>query len=130
MYTARFNHQLKEAKIGYLHEKTDELYYFARVITETLTLLPPEDENYAFLKAALDRALLCIDWDEDCFYDSVNRAHQVLMEELGNRQKHTDITVHVVGHTHIDVAWLWRLKHTREKVQRSFCHCPASDGAV
>ena len=115
-----FYHQLKEAKIGYLHEKTDELYYFARVITETLTLLPPEDENYAFLKAALDRALLCIDWDEDCFYDSVNRAHQVLMEELGNRQKHTDITVHVVGHTHIDVAWLWRLKHTREKAQRSF----------
>jgi alpha-mannosidase len=25
-----------------------------------------------------------------------------------------------VGHTHIDVAWLWRLKHTREKAQRSF----------
>lgn len=25
-----------------------------------------------------------------------------------------------VGHTHIDVAWLWRLKHTREKVARSF----------
>ena len=28
--------------------------------------------------------------------------------------------MHVVGHTHIDVAWLWRLKHTREKAQRSF----------
>ena len=26
----------------------------------------------------------------------------------------------MVGHTHIDVAWLWRLKHTREKAQRSF----------
>ena len=25
-----------------------------------------------------------------------------------------------MGHTHIDVAWLWRLKHTREKAQRSF----------
>ena len=25
-----------------------------------------------------------------------------------------------VGHTHIDVAWLWRLKHTREKCSRSF----------
>ena len=24
------------------------------------------------------------------------------------------------GHTHIDVAWLWRLKHTREKCSRSF----------
>src|SRR5699024_4646194 len=25
-----------------------------------------------------------------------------------------------IGHTHIDVAWLWRLKHTREKASRSF----------
>ncbi|WP_461215169.1 alpha-mannosidase [Lacticaseibacillus sp. GG6-2] len=28
--------------------------------------------------------------------------------------------VTAVGHTHIDVAWLWRLQHTREKVARSF----------
>ncbi|MCK8060278.1 MULTISPECIES: glycoside hydrolase family 38 C-terminal domain-containing protein [unclassified Fusibacter] len=28
--------------------------------------------------------------------------------------------VHAVGHTHIDVAWLWDLKQTREKVVRSF----------
>src|SRR5699024_5950059 len=30
------------------------------------------------------------------------------------------ITVDVVGHTHIDTAWLWRLRHTREKCARSF----------
>lgn len=29
-------------------------------------------------------------------------------------------TITAVGHTHIDVAWLWRLKHTREKITRSF----------
>ncbi|CCU79866.1 Alpha-mannosidase [Halanaerobium saccharolyticum subsp. saccharolyticum DSM 6643] len=26
----------------------------------------------------------------------------------------------VVGHSHIDVAWLWKLLHTREKCSRSF----------
>ena len=25
-----------------------------------------------------------------------------------------------VGHTHIDVAWLWNLEQTRQKVERSF----------
>ena len=115
-----FYHQLKQADLGYLHKNTDELYYFARAITETLMLLPEDDENYASLKTALDRALLYIDWDEDTFYESVDKAHQVLMDELDRLEKHTDVTVHVVGHTHIDVAWLWRLKHTREKAQRSF----------
>ena len=42
------------------------------------------------------------------------------MDELDKLEKNSEVTVHVVGHTHIDVAWLWRLKHTREKAQRSF----------
>ena len=29
-------------------------------------------------------------------------------------------TVHAVGHTHIDVAWLWDLRQTHEKVTRSY----------
>ena len=28
--------------------------------------------------------------------------------------------VNCVGHTHIDIAWLWTLAQTREKAQRSF----------
>jgi alpha-mannosidase len=28
--------------------------------------------------------------------------------------------VSCIGHTHIDCAWLWTLRQTREKVQRSF----------
>lgn len=115
-----FYHQCHQADIAYLHVKTDELYYFSRAITETLALLEEERESYEDLKAALDRALSCINWDEDRFYDSVEKAHEVLMSELEKLEKHTDITVNMVGHTHIDVAWLWRLKHTREKAQRSF----------
>lgn len=115
-------HRMKQADLGYLHKKTDELYYYAKAISETLRILKPEDENYRNLKAALERALLCIDWDREpeVFYPSVDRAWEVLMKELNGLEKHTDVTVHTVGHTHIDLAWLWRLKHTREKAQRSF----------
>ena len=138
-----FYHQCRQAEVGYLHEKTDEFYYLAKSVTETLRVLPEDDVNYAGLKAALDRALLCIDWDsgetwttggghgtgetwagaareQAGFYASVGRALEVLTEELSRMEKQTDVTVHAVGHTHIDVAWLWRLKHTREKAQRSF----------
>ena len=115
-----FFHQCKQADVVYLHKKTDELYYFARAITETLELLPKDDEKYEDLKGALDRVFQCINWDEESFYETAETAHDLLMAELDRMEKHTDVTVDVVGHTHIDVAWLWRLKHTREKAQRSF----------
>lgn len=116
----KFYHKCEQADFLYLHKSTDELYYFARAITESLELMNPEQEQYEDLKRALDRALACINWDEDSFYESADTAHAVLMSELEHLEKNTDVTVHVVGHTHIDVAWLWRLKHTREKAQRSF----------
>lgn len=115
-----FYHQCKQAHFVYLHKKTDELYYFGRAITETLALLDPVSEVYEDLKAAFDRTLSVLNWDEDGFYQSVEMAHTVLMEQLDRIEKRCNVTVNVVGHTHIDVAWLWRLKHTREKVQRTF----------
>lgn len=115
-----FYHQCKQADVAFLHKKTDELYYFTRAITETLELLDPKESVYEDLKGALDRMLACINWDEEAFYETVEEAHRVLMAELQKIEKRTDVTACVVGHTHIDVAWLWRLKHTREKAQRSF----------
>lgn len=116
-----FIHLCRQADFAYLHKKTDELYYFGRAITETLQHLDQNDPAYESIKAAFDRALCLIRWEEDpVFFRSVDAAHALLMEELSRLEKHTDITLHAVGHTHIDVAWLWRLKHTREKAQRSF----------
>ena len=115
-----FYHQCRRADLLYLHKKADELYYFAAAITETLQYLESTSEHYCALRRALDRAFLLIDWDGDAFYETVETAHAFLLEELDKLEKHTDVTVNVVGHTHIDVAWLWRLKHTREKAQRSF----------
>lgn len=115
-----FYHQLKQADLAYLHKATDEFYYFAKAITQTLELLPDESTDKTNLIAILDRALSIINWDEDSFYNTVERALEVLLSELSKLEKKSDVTVYTVGHTHIDVAWLWRLKHTREKAQRSF----------
>ena len=115
-----FYHQCKTAHITYLHKKADELYYFTRAILETLDYLDEIAEPYQGLMAALDRAYYVIDWEGENFYETIEEAHAILMSELDRMEKHSDVTVNVVGHTHIDVAWLWRLKHTREKAQRSF----------
>lgn len=55
------------------------------------------------------------------FLDKIRIADEWIQEkvykELGNK---TSITAACVGHTHIDVGWLWTVEQTREKVIRSF----------
>ena len=113
-------HRIQQAEVGYLHSDTDELYYLSKAIVKTIKLLDDGETVKYSLTKALDRTFNEIDWDADCFYDTVGTALTKLKAELAMLKKNTEVTVNVVGHTHIDVAWLWRLKHTREKAQRSF----------
>lgn len=69
----------------------------------------------------LNRAcnILNIDTDDrEEFRRSAIAASEYLGENLYG--KFEDATAWCVGHTHIDVAWLWRLRQTREKACRSF----------
>lgn len=116
-------HKLKWAWIGWLDEKTDDLYFMADVVLKTIAQLDENDPLRHSLLANLDRAMHCIDWSEpgsDEFYQSVAQADELLNEKIEKMGKHSDVNVYAVGHTHIDTAWLWRLKHTREKCSRSF----------
>ncbi len=116
-------HQLKKAQLGWLDEETDDLYYTADMILKTIAQLNQNDPIRHNLQTDLDRAFCCIDWSEpgsDLFYETVKQADRLLNEKIDAKGKHSDINVYAVGHTHIDTAWLWRLKHTREKCSRSF----------
>ncbi|HIW72782.1 MAG TPA: alpha-mannosidase [Firmicutes bacterium] len=113
-------HLFRCAEVGYLHKAADELYYYARAVTQTLEYLSPDDPAYAANVAAMEAALQRIDWDAESFYGTVDGALACLKQKLREAKRPTGVAVSCVGHTHIDVAWLWRLKHTREKAMRSF----------
>lgn len=117
------DHQLKEAKIGYLNCETDQLYWRLQASYETLLLKGDNDPNKQKLSRIVNRTLQLIDWrmaGSDIFYGSIAKANHYLEENLKMIKETSPITVSAVGHTHIDVAWLWQLKHTREKSARSF----------
>lgn len=116
-------HRLQTAFISCLHEPADDLYYTAEAALETVAVLGGQDAKRALLLQALDRTFKQIDWRTPGsreFYTSVRRANEQMHEEMRSLQEEHPLTVRAVGHTHIDVAWLWRLKHTREKAGRSF----------
>ncbi|GGB41973.1 alpha-mannosidase [Fictibacillus barbaricus] len=117
------HYRLEQAEIGWLDETIDDLYYTALAMYQTIMELPETDHNRSTLITLLDQTFLLVDWTlpgSELFYDSCYQAHAFVKEELSKLDKNHPVTVHCVGHTHIDVAWLWRLKHTREKAARSF----------
>lgn len=116
-------HRIKRAAFAWLDEKADDLYYLAKMVLGTVKELDENDITRTQLLKALNDAFLKVDWSypgSDGFYASVEAADELLNQVLDGMEKHSMVTVNCVGHTHIDLAWLWRLKHTREKASRSF----------
>lgn len=116
-------HRINRADLAWLDEKVDDLFFMTRVILETLKVLNEFDPVVPQLRMALDKAYKLIDWSypgSEAFYESVHAADDLLNELIDSMDKNSLVKVKCVGHTHIDVAWLWRLKHTREKCARSF----------
>lgn len=119
----RQEHRIARADLAWLDEQVDNLYYMGTMILDTLKNLKDEDAVKYELRAALDAACHCIDWSypgSDTFYETIHHAEELLNSKIEAMDKQSLVTVKCVGHTHIDVAWLWRLKHTREKISRSF----------
>lgn len=104
--------------------KIEKLYYHLKVALDSAACQQPSGDNYIKIMKHLEAAVNLIDFrvplSED-FYKSVDLAIDYMDREFYNGAcKDVDITVSCIGHTHIDVAWLWTLAQTREKAQRTF----------
>lgn len=105
-----------------LNTAVDELFYDIYYPLEMLDYLDKESGEYASILEYLYRAVSMINWnEEEDFTPSVKRAHEYLAKEFyGSYCSKQKATTVCIGHTHIDCAWLWTLRQTKEKVQRSF----------
>lgn len=119
----KIEHRLNSFTESVLSNETDDLYYNAKVLFKTVMDSDKNDPAREQLLTILDRTFLFIDWSypgSDAFYASVEEANAYIVDQLEQLESTTYATVTGIGHTHIDVAWLWQLKHTREKSARSF----------
>lgn len=107
-----------------LDEEIEKLYYDLKVPYEVACELADGDKRKIDILNYLNEAVNLLDLRKahsESFYSSVKTAQRFLEEEFyGKYCGREEMTALCVGHTHIDVAWLWTLAQTREKVQRSF----------
>lgn len=113
-----------DAKLFLIDVKIEKLYYDLHVPYEAALCLKETDENRITILKQLELALgyldLRVPFSKE-FYDSIDQVTDYLYQNFyhGVCGK-SDAVVSCVGHTHIDVAWLWVLEQTKQKAQRSF----------
>lgn len=117
------HHLLKTAELRQRRVAVDQLYYDGSLLSKTIAELGENDPLRYQLAQTLDLTLAKLDWQTPgsaAFFASVQVAAAYLHDAYQQFTKTSPVTVTAIGHTHIDVAWLWRTKHTREKAARSF----------
>jgi alpha-mannosidase len=120
-------HRINRSDIALLDRATDRLYYLGQAALDTVAQLDSNNPVRQDILDALNRCITSIDWADtgsDSFYKDTAEAAAELdrwcREYKKNSTSADPVRITCVGHTHIDVAWLWRLRHTREKAARSF----------
>jgi len=101
-------------------EETEGLYYDSECSWEAGMTLPGDDMHRITTLLELDEVLNRIDFRKPRsseFYRSVSLARQSFPVPPAGEPF---ARISAFGHCHIDLAWLWRVRHTREKAVRSF----------
>lgn len=94
------------------------------VMLNTLSAINVNTKQYADILNYVNTALNMVDFVDvrlDDFGKCCKKAHTYLKNEYFVKYcKRGNTSVSCIGHTHIDVAWLWPVRQAREKAQRSF----------
>nr|WP_272211398.1 glycoside hydrolase family 38 C-terminal domain-containing protein [Marinicella sp. W31]MDC2877285.1 glycoside hydrolase family 38 C-terminal domain-containing protein [Marinicella sp. W31] len=102
--------------------EAEALYYDLRAPLDVAKHLDVNDHRRDFILKTVYQAISVVDFrpgNPRRFADSLAAASAVAARIY--EAADTEIAPHitVTGHTHIDVAWLWRIRETRQKMARS-----------
>jgi alpha-mannosidase len=119
-YTAEIERQLGVALVWCeQHDAAADLYYDLAISFEAAIRLDNNDARRHHLFNVIDQALNQLDLRaRDASFSASVAAAQEKTQSLFDQETHAP-TISAVGHTHIDVAWLWPISQTREKMIRS-----------
>lgn len=113
-------HTISCLHIYELDEKINNLYYNLYAMLESYEALKESDRNNAQI-IINDLAHIFLKYDEeDINCELLYKLDSELEQVIQDYPQTKLIKMIAVGQTHIDLAWLWRVKHTREKAARSF----------
>lgn len=116
-------HLYFDAALQTVDAAVTEFYYDLSALWQTACMLPPESREYLVLMPVMVSAVNALDMrrtDNEAFRESIAAADSILKKAFYSEERSSEALAACVGHTHIDVAWLWTLAVTQDKAVRSF----------
>ncbi len=95
----------------------------AQAALDTVSVLPDITSFRDGLLDALDAGLLALDtWELPgaAIHESAPGALSILRKGIKAAGKPLDVTLHAIGHAHLDIAYLWTIDQSRRKAVRTF----------
>lgn len=112
-----------KSELTVIDEKIKDFYYNLNNLFWTACILEEDDTNRINLMNNLNQAISYLDLRKiysDDFYSGLEKANLYLVQNYYSTVNENTPLVTAIGHTHIDIAWLWTVSQTKEKVVRSF----------
>ncbi|MDB5585184.1 MAG: alpha-mannosidase [Devosia sp.] len=105
------------------NERAEKLYYDLQTPLEVATRLHQSDPRRHAITKLVNDSLRALDRrgaHTEAFEASLGAAEKIAAKIYQLKDTEVMPTITAVGHTHLDVGWLWRVMHTRDKTGRSF----------
>lgn len=100
-----------------------EYVWNVRTAYTHLLFFDEKSSEYKKMLLAINESLSLVDMRDvkgHRFFESLRKANDYIKKELYEKEYDGSGNATAIGHTHIDLAWLWRYSHTKDKVLRSF----------
>lgn len=106
---------------GIWNEEAYHLYLEAEALYDIWKNTDPASLRACELENALEQFCLILDFEQDTqgMQETIRQAREALRPCLQCKNGSTAPVFHMIGHAHIDLAWLWPLEETERKCGRT-----------
>lgn len=111
------NGRIQQAAIAVCHPELRSLYYDYEVLLELMQQLPENTARHQRILWALYKASIRLNEFTD---DEARLARADLAPELARQNGDYALQIAAIGHSHLDLAWLWPIRETIRKGARTF----------
>ena len=106
----------KEASIATFREDINSFYYDYLNLMFFLMTLKKDNKKYSSINASLAKSITLAN---DFSPENITKARECLRKEMDSGEN-SPYECYAVGHSHLDLAWLWPIRETKRKAGRTF----------
>lgn len=113
-----------QAELAVVDGTARKLYHGLTILRELEKMFDHASQEAKDIREIIRRTLIYVKWyapESEAYPEQIGRAYQAMQMMLDTEYRSTlPGVVHLIGHSHIDIAWLWTFKETARKCGRTF----------